>query len=135
VNDRQYEAGKSRTARWVALWTDRLWLGQWRIRPSYVRNWTTDEDGSGGDTIAHGWASWQYQTLTVEFNMHQLLRRPLDEQEQHVLHELLHAVVREMRDGADMIPHEERVVTHLTNVLWHAWKKRAPTRPASRRKK
>lgn len=61
--------------------------------------------------------SWEYQSASIQVDLSKLADMKASKIGEVVIHELLHIVVNEMREGS--IKHEERVVTHLTNcVLW-----------------
>jgi hypothetical protein len=61
-------------------------------------------------------ADWQYGTATILFNVPAFDGKSDDEIERIVVHELLHILVNEMREGE--IHHEERVVSQLTKAIF-----------------
>lgn len=72
-----------------------------------------------GDKIVLGrtYVDWRYGTATIYFNLPGFVGLDDEEVELAVLHELVHILVNEMREGERH--HEERVVTGLTKAfLW-----------------
>lgn len=67
-------------------------------------------------------ASWKYKHAHIEINGEETIGRPQRTVEDAMLHEMLHAVVHEMREwecgNSDLaLAHEERVVSELTMVI------------------
>lgn len=130
MNDRAYEALQRRANRFVRRWRSRLWLNDWQVDTTFYRE--GDGNGSardGFERIAWCHADWRYKLATVSINCPTFAATDAAEQEKTILHELLHAVVHEMREWAPdgggptgAIDHEERVVTVLTDILWMAYK-------------
>lgn len=89
-------------------WKRLLALSWWRSKVVFF-NYLTNPDGS--TFVASCDVNWQYQDYTLNINEIDLRRRSNSTIERVVVHELLHAVVNEMREQG--IKHEERVTTHL----------------------
>lgn len=101
--------------KYIKKWKTNLFLGSWRINFN-VRDYMKPTD-DGFPTIATCDSSWQYFEATLNFNLEIMADMEEEKIEETVIHELLHAVVNEMRDkGAK---HEERVVSQLTMIA--AW--------------
>jgi len=105
------------------LWQLRLGLKWWVIDLCFHRDPATiierfSNPGDGeGVTLAMTTVRWQYLTATIEFNLPSWKGLSEKSIEHHILHELCHILVNEMREGE--IHHEERVVTGLTDAfLW-----------------
>lgn len=65
-------------------------------------------------------AKWQYLTATITVFMPDISDCSDAELEGHLVHELCHCLVNELREAReDWLDHEERVVTGITNaILW-----------------
>jgi hypothetical protein len=91
------------------------WLGlePWKIDLIFFYRDIPDHPDALMTTVS----DWRYMTATIRVSMDWLQHAPEKEIDRNILHELLHAVVCEMRNGE--VDHEERVVTMLTNsFLW-----------------
>jgi hypothetical protein len=127
MNDRQYAAHRAAVGRAMDQWKNRLWLGHWILHVEHNRHGLDQREVPSGSTkqmVCN--ADWRYQEATIGCDCPSVSRKSVAEMGLLVLHELLHAAVheaREWREGASVgLPHEERVVTHLTNVLVYAYK-------------
>jgi hypothetical protein len=106
-------------------WVTRLGLGWWRVDVVYYDDPTEivsrfREDGGGQRIIAaHVTADWRYAEACISVNLPAWVEMSEDQIERAVVHELMHVLVNEMREGE--MHHEERVVTQLTKaVFWVA---------------
>jgi hypothetical protein len=119
----------------IALpWLECLGLKWWTVNLDYSRdgkdvNPPREENGATWDCAACASAQWQYMTATVTFNMPVLMDFSDEKLESTIIHELMHILVREMREWSpeDVSQEriavgrnaEERVVTTLTKAfLW-----------------
>lgn len=125
MNDAKYKRTKKRLTKLVAKWKRRLRLEQWAIRTIFCRHSLAKSAGVSKSAVANCVADWRYLEAAVSFDMPSLAEMNREDLEQVVLHELVHVLVSEMREWqADntstegAMDHEERVVTHITNVLW-----------------
>lgn len=114
LSDPEFAAVQKRVFDAVGTWKERLWLWGWNVQ----LRWGDGAIPDGDMAVASCDARWEYMRATLTFDV----RGMADEQsiDAVVIHELLHALVNEMRMlavSADDITHEERVVTHLTNVI------------------
>jgi hypothetical protein len=66
--------------------------------------------------LARTYADWRYGTASIHFNVPGFDGLSLEEIERTVVHELVHILVNEMREGE--MHHEERVVTGLTKAMF-----------------
>lgn len=140
MNDNDYKRVKDFIPPIYYLWSERLRLQDWSISFNGFRDGIPDDrKNPGSDAIMVICCLWQYKSATIDLDAPKILEflNDLDEDaiQKSILHELLHAVVHEMRPdqcGAftesmdDDIPlhqikHEERVVEHLTEVIWQAY--------------
>lgn len=70
-----------------------------------------------GDVVpAYVDANWMYASAKISVNLPAFDDMKPDEIERHVVHELCHILVNEMREGE--LHHEERVVTGLTKAFF-----------------
>jgi hypothetical protein len=99
--------------KYIKKWIKNLFLNTWQI-DTIVRDYIQN-DRNNIDTIATCAAEWKYFHVTLNFSYAKMRDMKKTEIEKIVIHELLHAVVNEMRE--DGIDHEERVVSHLTMIL------------------
>lgn len=110
------------TKKYVDVWTGVLGLRSWECSffyiydaeqyPQYFAN-----DEVGKQIMAHVDCDWRYMQLLIAFNVKQMCECSEEKIERIVVHELVHALVNEMRSRG--VPHEERVVTQLTSAfIW-----------------
>jgi hypothetical protein len=76
------------------------------------------DEAAGYRCIGRCAAKWEYCEATLEFDLDAFADLPQGAQAEFVLHELLHAVVNEMRSRG--LAHEERVVSSLTSAFVRA---------------
>lgn len=102
-------------------WIERLGLGWWDIEVHYydepgeiVRLFRQVDDG--GIVPAFVDANWMYATAKISVNLPAFADMEPDAIERIVVHELMHILVNEMREGE--LHHEERVVTQLTKAIF-----------------
>lgn len=120
--DKEFRETKRRIEGLIERWRHILWLSHWQIDVTYCREAPADMDGPG-EQCAHMdiLPRWEYMTAAIRVNMPQVSHLDMDDLERTVLHELLHCVVCEIRDGKPKrSANEERVVSHLTKALWAA---------------
>lgn len=106
-------------------WVTPLGLGWWRVDVLYyddpkeiLRLFTVNDEET---TLARVYASWEYMQAKVCINLPSFDELEDGEIERAVLHELVHILVNEMREGE--MHHEERVVSSLTKAF--IWVRRA----------
>ena len=109
---------RSYTEKWKGL----LWLREWDTHNRYVIgtlsvNGEPDERAAACTTVR-----WQYRSACIDYRIDSLLDVVPEELERIVAHELLHAVIAEMREwtSGDAMKHEERVVTWLAEAFMDA---------------
>lgn len=111
-SDADYLRDKARIWKVFQKWTANLGLRYWKCTCKWYReNFIPDHD----QAIATCDANWKYLIVEASFCCDPIGRMADDELERVVVHELLHALVNEMRE--DGIEHEERVVSQLTNAI------------------
>ncbi len=110
MKERTVEQLRKTINKYVKKWKSNLFLGMWTIN-FRIRDYITD-DGGSYRTCAECTSSWKYFTADIDFNYVQLKEMEDQEIEEVVIHELIHIVVNELREGG--IEHEERIVSHLT---------------------
>lgn len=126
TTDRAFQREQRRITRFVKKWRQTLGLNQWRIEHTY-HDGPFDVDGSTkSGAVGACTAHWEYQTAHLEFDVSELANYDDERVEEVVIHELMHAMVNEMRlqnlptgwtrDAGDAA-HEEHVVTMLTNAI------------------
>jgi hypothetical protein len=100
-------------------WTKPLGLLWWTVdilfydNPSEIlRQFTVNAEET---TLARTYADWRYGTAKICINLPAFENLDAKEIERTVIHELVHILVNEMREGE--IHHEERVVTGLTKAF------------------
>jgi len=108
--------------KYIHQWMNMLGLGWWNVTVNYYDDPATiiqlfASAESDGIVIAKVSADWKYGSATLSINLPAFEGRTEDDIERIVVHELVHILVNEMREGE--IHHEERVVTGLTKAfLW-----------------
>lgn len=134
LSDREYARVKRRINRTVAWWKPRLGLGRWQIEIELHRDGLPKNEPNEGGwlAIARVHTEWQHLCAKIDINCPLAAETPDDALEQHLVHELLHVAVREMREivpdrcgncGSDRmwadgwLGHEERVVTELATSM------------------
>lgn len=124
ITTKEIIAEKNRFKRASKLWADLLWLNDWEIDVSYTITPIESRDPSdkerGHCTLATCDVKWFYKKAFINVYLVQTMLLSDKDLEKLVLHELLHAVVNEMRNinQSDGIEHEERVVTTLTDIMY-----------------
>ena len=103
-------------------WIHRLGLAWWTIEVIYyddpaeiVKRFRNDGDIL---VLARTFTEWKYGTATIWITLPAWDQVEDDDIEVPVVHELMHVLVNEMREGE--LHHEERVVTQLTKALFWA---------------
>jgi hypothetical protein len=119
VTDKQYKEQLNRLTKVVARVKDDLWLDDWDIKVTPCRQIVSDADTSEFQTVMQCKVNWPYKLAHLTVFVPELVDRDDDWTLFAVTHELLHVIVNEMRnyDESDGIQHEERVVTHLTQII------------------
>lgn len=90
----------------------------WRL-DTYIKDFipSSEDTVSGYSVAAVCDTDWKYFIISISFSELMMRDKPEKEIEHIVMHELLHAVVNEMRVSG--IDHEERVVSHLETIFGH----------------
>ena|ERR1700761_644051 len=108
----------------VKKWIDKLWLNTWEVASEF--QFEKDEQSLRCRAKAH--VDWQYMHGTITFYLPNLLDDKDGDLEKTIVHELGHFLVNEMREydeaNSESIHHEERVVSHFTNILLDLGKKK-----------
>jgi hypothetical protein len=101
-------------------WRQTLGLNQWtiNIHHYYDPEKVVDVFGTEGNIIvvAKTNVEWTYGIAEIQVNILALNDKTDEEIDRIVVHELMHVLVNEMREGE--LHHEERVVTQLTNAIF-----------------
>lgn len=124
---------RRRTTRLVKQWRDTLGLSHWKVNHTYHDGPFLVDGALDSEAVGSCLARWQYQTASLNFNVRETAKMSDDDLEEVVIHELMHAMVNEMRpqnlpacwvrDAGDAA-HEEHVVTTLTNAILYTAGKR-----------
>lgn len=103
-------------------WVKYLGLGWWEVTARYyddpgeiVSRFRQDDDLL---VLAKTYADWKYAKATIDVNLPAWSGLSEEEIGFAVVHELIHILVNEMREGE--LHHEERVVTQLTKAVFWA---------------
>lgn len=113
-----------------ALFTDivdALRMDEWTLKARYVND-TCDSDEDGDRTLAQVNASWAYREACINIFVPDMAQCSDAEIQSHLIHELMHVAVNEMREWQDADDgnshslrraknHEERVVCSLVRML------------------
>jgi len=120
MTDKEFNATKKRIKKYFEKWRYQLGINWWKVTLNYSRVPLEDVNGIKGP-LATNETSWQYGSVSLAFDCVALFPCSNEDVEDTVVHELLHAIVNEMRDfdrgRPDSIKHEERVVTNLTDAM------------------
>jgi hypothetical protein len=108
--------------KYLLKWLKPLGLLWWGVDVRYyndpdeiVRIFHSDEDNKVVAALTT--VFWKYNKATIDVNLLALEKMDKDGIEVCILHELIHILVNEMREGE--LHHEERVVTNLQRAfLW-----------------
>lgn len=97
------------------VWTQRLGLERWNIDVELAPQHEVGQIANGGaDAAADCLAHWEYERATIRFT------EPLPESDQqlesHVVHELMHVMLNEIRRQHKM-ENEERTAMMLTRAF------------------
>ena len=112
-----FKRERRRVQRLFGEWCTQLGLNWWDVQCSYFDKSKPFKRQHGTVAAMTIVADWRYGTAYISVNTPGCARLDDDELERVVVHELVHALVNEMRlTGLD---HEERVVTTLTKAfMW-----------------
>lgn len=105
---------RSKVIKYHDKWKNLLALSWWKNKVVFFDHMTNSD---GTTPLAECAANWQYQEYTISINEYELRKRDSATIERVIMHELLHAVVAEMREEG--IKHEERVVTQLECAIYY----------------
>jgi len=118
LNDEQYESQKERFLKLLDYWWKALDMaGTGFILKTMMQREEnkSEEHGTAWQTFMTIDTVWQYQTALMNAWLPEIADLSDDEIEGHLVHELMHIVVNEMRyDTEENRDHEERVVTSLS---------------------
>jgi hypothetical protein len=122
VTEKAFKRQKKRVQKYLRHWKILLGLGVWRIDVEWYDGRLTETRGghdSRDTVLADIHVSWEYLKATMRVNIEAVSKLSDEQLEEVIIHELLHAVVNEMRNFSadDGIYHEERVVSTLTSVI------------------
>lgn len=109
-------------------WKAILQMVDWHISGDLVDG-RFDE---GEEYAARCEAHWEYLQADIDWSVEQVLLMGDEELEEHIVHELMHALVSEMRPRKQkrhLVKHEERVVTMLSRVVVDVYRSRCITCP------
>lgn len=121
----KYERQKARARPLFQKWAERLGLQNYTITVTYYdsKKRFCKEANASRDTVMSVTPDWRYLFADIQVNVPALVSMSDDDLEQCVIHELLHVVVNpvfgdQMRRTSMEKSLEERVVSHLTKILW-----------------
>lgn len=114
--DSEYRKIRSMVRAAFFKWARVLGLRYWDCRVDY-RRIPFPPHAQGGVTAAKCHCKWEYRMVTVEVSLIDLSDLNQEQIEDVVIHELLHALVHEMREDDPDCKHEEAVVTGLTRAI------------------
>lgn len=122
LTERQHEQQRKRLSRLLRPWVKRLGLHDWEAKVIVSKDalGTPTLGSQISSVLACCYPSWMYKSTYIEFSGPSLLNLDDDDLERAIVHELFHCKVDEMskNDGIPD-PHEERVVTELTDAaIW-----------------
>lgn len=121
MTDKQLKRQKKRVLKHLRHWKVMLGLGVWRIDTEWYDGRLPETRGGDDRNIvlADMHVSWEYLKATMRVNVEAVAALSDERLEEVIIHELLHAVINEMRNYSadDGIYHEERVVSTLTSVI------------------
>jgi len=122
MTDREFEAQRKRVRREMNKWRNLMGLGSWAFSYVYCREGLDVPDGyaaEGRTCLMRVNSAWEYCEAEIAISMPMMLETPDEELSRICIHEMMHVLVAELREGADDIRHEERVVTMLTKAaMW-----------------
>lgn len=98
----------------VHKWIGRTWLGWWRIEVRGLNAYEYAKLNTEVDvhsSLAFCESDWRYMTAVIKVNLDLLKEIDDKDLEEIVVHELMHVILNEMREGGT--GHEERVATFL----------------------
>jgi len=111
---------KKRLRKAIKIWSYRLGLRWWHVTTVLSTDKELIKDVFGikkNETVlGRTYANWKYRTAIIYFNVPAFKGFSERKIEQIVVHELMHVLVNEMREGD--IHHEERAVTSLTEAIF-----------------
>lgn len=122
MTDAEYEATKARIDAMLDRWIPLLGLVDWHIYREYRRQDSDDLRRMDGNTeVARCHVIWEYEEIGMSWWLPLIFEEEWTDErlEPVVVHELMHIVVREMREDAKRkgILHEERVSTRLARAF------------------
>jgi len=103
-------------------WLTPLGLLWWSVKVSYYDDPNEvlqifGDPGENRAVFAHTTVDWKYSIAWIQVNLLAVNITPEEDLEEAVVHELVHILVNEMREGE--MHHEERVVTGLQKAfIW-----------------
>ena len=127
MNDGEFEALRHRLLAVLERWRSPLGLNWWRLTYEYDRTGQDlrlpESSPAGLKTFvaAETTPDWKYLHATILFNMPKLQEADDEYMEYIVVHELMHVLLHETREGRseDGWLHEERVATTLAHAfIW-----------------
>ena len=102
-------ASEQRRIRAVAKrWKDTIALGAWKIDFTYHDGPYVIDGAMNSEAVGSCLARWQYQTAHLEFNTQETAALEDAALEEYVVHELVHALVNEMRPMNGAPPYEAK---------------------------
>lgn len=123
MTDAEYEATKARIQAALDKWVDTLGLKWWMITYNWSRDSLPDAPSKEGWIgVAKVQVQWPYMTAQISFGVCDFQDDSDETIEFHVLHELMHIFLAEMKTpGKDASNHEERVATQLARAFQWTW--------------
>ena len=107
---------RKKIRKYIDKWQTSLGLGWWKVDVYYHVDKKHIKKVLGSNRVrAQVNSDWRYSEATIHFNIPAFIYLEDHEIETVVLHELVHILVCEMREGK--MHHEERVVTGLTKAF------------------
>ncbi len=150
MTDREFNDARARIRKVANEWITHLGFRWWTVDLLFPR----DAEGTlHSRHVGEDWeglmcvrTKWEYQQVSIEFNMPPCSQLSDADLKDHFVHELSHAMVSEMREWTDYrgqdaeydacVRHEERVVCHMTKAFgwvydagFRAGEKKAKVKP------
>ena len=120
MNDAEFAKQKRRIQVIFKKWQPILRLTGWEFTWQYHRQCLPDAGPNAPrwEPLGRCTPMWEYKSALVEFVLSSVADLTDDELEGHIVHELVHVLVNELKEydmeRPETVKHEERVVTEVT---------------------
>lgn len=120
MNDAAFKHQMARVEKIHQHWAYTLGLRNWSIQRAYHRGPFSDKDNEEHHSIAECKSDWRYLHAIISWDLTEI--EDLDDEalEGHVVHELMHVFLEELRHPCDdFMAHEERIASSLAQAfIW-----------------